>query len=211
MHSTLGVWSPNGTPGLPCPGLRGERLTIHGVRHLLRRLRATAAETCSSLRNRRITRLACAVGISVGQPGAATSQSPRPVHRACSSSPHEAAVVSQQWQPTPTHETCPRSTVIDVFLPCCWYGVYEPTHLPSIWHLELSSEASIVGVWHRPLFAAGDWFQPCSHAYRAAACASASALNPKPWAAAGAVPATASQPPGTPQPNRLPGCFIRDM
>ncbi len=57
----------------------------------------------------------------------------------------------------------------------------------------------------------GDSFQPSSHANRAAACASASALNPKPWAAAGAAPATAGQPPGTPQPNRLPACFVRDM
>ena len=37
------------------PSFRGERLTIHGVQHLLKKHRATAAEKCPSLKNRRVT------------------------------------------------------------------------------------------------------------------------------------------------------------
>ena len=37
------------------PSFRGDRLTIHGVQHLLKKHRATAAEMCPSLKNRRVT------------------------------------------------------------------------------------------------------------------------------------------------------------
>ena len=37
------------------PSFRGEPLTIHGVQHLLKKHRATAAEKCPSLKNRRVT------------------------------------------------------------------------------------------------------------------------------------------------------------
>ena len=37
------------------PSFRGERLTIHGVQHLLKKHQATAANTCPSLKDRRVT------------------------------------------------------------------------------------------------------------------------------------------------------------
>ena len=37
------------------PNFRGERLTIHGVQHLLKKHQATAAKKCPSLKDRRVT------------------------------------------------------------------------------------------------------------------------------------------------------------
>ena len=44
-----------GNQDLLFPSFRGDRLTIHGVQHLLKKHQATAAKKCPSLRDRRVT------------------------------------------------------------------------------------------------------------------------------------------------------------